>query len=1411
MQRHINVSLAVETSQIAKQIGAGFKGGDRIAASAGRSMGKAVTQAYAKEKGPDFDKLAADAERADKAVAASAEKGARARDTAARQVEIAEKRVQEVRERSVRQDSAVRDAEKALNDARKSGDAGAVAKAEQALADARDNVKPTSADMAAEDKLVKARDNLATTTQKAEGELKGYKAAQEKANGALKEAKAATDGAEDSTEKAGNAFTRMGDKVKNAFKGKFKGAFKPAEVEGEKSANEVEQEFRDAGDESGKGFGSTFKAGIAGFAGGIVATVGIDKLKDASKAIWGIGASFDEAYDTIRIGTGATGDAFESLKESTKSIASAIPADMETVGTTVADINTRLGLTGDTLETVASQYLQAGNILGEEVDIAATTAAFSAFKLEGDAVAGGMDTLFQVSQATGVGFNELADSVQKNAPALQNLGFSFEETASMVGLLDKSGLNADQVMSSLSRSLVNLSKDGEAPADAFQRVTGEIQGFVDAGDIAGATNLAAKVFGTRGASQFVGALQSGKLNMDELQSSLGATGDTILGLGEETADFPEKWQAFKNQALIALEPVGDAIFSLGGDAMGGLADWIKKVDFTAIATGVDNAIDLGKTVVSVFREQIIPALMDTVGWFKQNSYWLLPIASGILAIAAAWGVYKGVMLLVSGVTKAFKAVQAGLNAVMAMNPIGLIVLAIIGLAAAFVVAYKHSETFRNVVNGVWASIKAAAGAVAAWFMNYVWPVLQAVWAGIAAGALWLYNSAILPAWNGIKVAIGAVASWVMGTLVPWFQSAWQAIASSALWLYNNVITPVWNGIKLAIAIAVTAISLYIDLLKWYFTKVIAPVAMWLWNNVMKPVWNGIKAAIGAVVDWFKNTAWPIFSNVINWLRTKFEQFKLGLSIIWNAIKNNVINPVVTWFKNTAWPLISGVIDKLKAGFQSMKDRLKVIWDAVRNNVINPVVSWFKDTAWPLISGVIEKLKAGFQSMKDRLKTIWDGVKNNVIAPVANWLSDTLQPKIEGVTDNIKKAFEVMKDGVKKAWDGIKSAARVPAKFVVEDVYDKTIKETFNGVAEKLGLDTRLPNAKIGFASGGVLPGYTPGRDVHQFFSPTGGRLDLSGGEAIMRPEFTRAVGGAAGVAELNRRARRGEAFAGGGVWGKIKGVSGDAWDWLTDKASTIAEALADPLGVLTKLASKAMDLVPGGGMVRELVQKAGTNAATQGGQWLKDRLFGSEVDAGLVPSGGAGGSLGAAETLATSMGLRVTSRGRRGARTAQSGMVSLHALGRALDVAGSPSQMMAYFNAADARWSPAELLYSPAGSRNKHRSGRRYANTGATLRNHYSHVHIGFADGGVFGKPFLHDQGGWHNPGELSVNQTRRPEAVLTDSQWRTMSSLAEQNLAAGQTIVQVQAPSSEDPGTWGRRVAESLDLHRLAATAGGI
>src|SRR5690606_665984 len=44
-----------------------------------------------------------------------------------------------------------------------------------------------------------------------------------------------------------------------------------------------------------------------------------------------------------------------------------------------------------------------------------------------------------------------------------------------------------------------------------------------------------------------------------------------------------------------------------------------------------------------------------------------------------------------------------------------------------------------------------------------------------------------------------------------------------------------------------------------------------------------------------------------------------------------------------------------------------------------------------------------------------------------------------------------------------------------------------------------------FAKGCILPGYTPGRDVHTVPGPRG-PVGLPGGEAIMRPERTKAVG-----------------------------------------------------------------------------------------------------------------------------------------------------------------------------------------------------------------------------------------------------------------------------------------------------------------
>ena len=68
----------------------------------------------------------------------------------------------------------------------------------------------------------------------------------------------------------------------------------------------------------------------------------------------------------------------------------------------------------------------------------------------------------------------------------------------------------------------------------------------------------------------------------------------------------------------------------------------------------------------------------------------------------------------------------------------------------------------------------------------------------------------------------------------------------------------------------------------------------------------------------------------------------------------------------------------------------------------------------------------------------------------------------------------------------------------------TIPSTF--APQPYGLQRYLSQQSHAAGTARVLPGWTPGRDVHRFFSPTAGWLNLSGGEGIARPELVAAIG-----------------------------------------------------------------------------------------------------------------------------------------------------------------------------------------------------------------------------------------------------------------------------------------------------------------
>ncbi|WP_326755094.1 peptidoglycan DD-metalloendopeptidase family protein [Streptomyces hirsutus] len=303
-------------------------------------------------------------------------------------------------------------------------------------------------------------------------------------------------------------------------------------------------------------------------------------------------------------------------------------------------------------------------------------------------------------------------------------------------------------------------------------------------------------------------------------------------------------------------------------------------------------------------------------------------------------------------------------------------------------------------------------------------------------------------------------------------------------------------------------------------------------------------------------------------------------------------------------IIPDLIKKIRDWFNTGKRWIKEIWNAVWENTIGHAVSAGR-TVGEKVAGFARGVRDRFNDAKrwvsERWNSLWSGISERTTS-----MRKTVEGKVRDFKDNVVGFFKKAIEGIKTAWDKLQDVAKKPVKFMIETVFNKGIVGVWNATAAKLPGIGKINEMKLprGFASGGVLPGYSPGKDIHRFVSPTGGMLDLSGGEAIMRPEVTRVMG-RSGVETLNAAARQGgvqgvravlargiphQAFFGGGIFGdiwdkvtdnpvtdKVKDVVGKGVDWarggLADLAEKAFKALLGTLSVPTLKDAKWADAV----------------------------------------------------------------------------------------------------------------------------------------------------------------------------------------------------------------------------------------------
>jgi hypothetical protein len=318
-------------------------------------------------------------------------------------------------------------------------------------------------------------------------------------------------------------------------------------------------------------------------------------------------------------------------------------------------------------------------------------------------VSGSVDAFAQLQDATSVTqvkFGDAAGSVQR-----------FAETAdTSFGLSQRAALEATNTFGTFGKA-VGLT--GQPLADFSTQMTGlagDMASFAGTTPDEAVTALGAAFRGEYDPIERFGVLINKEMvNQKALQMGLAATSSEITKGDEIIA----------TRALI-MEQTGQAQgdFARTGDSVANSQKRVAAETENAQAALGEKLAPAYLVVLNAINQAItgVTAFLDVVGrvaavvWEWRDAITAVGVVLAILnartiAFNAVMAAYLIQQALVNTATKAWTAVQWLLNAALTANPVGLVVAAVAALVAGIVIAYNHSETFRNAVDRLFAKLK----------------------------------------------------------------------------------------------------------------------------------------------------------------------------------------------------------------------------------------------------------------------------------------------------------------------------------------------------------------------------------------------------------------------------------------------------------------------------------------------------------------------------------------------------------------------------------------------------------------------------------------------------------------------------------------------------------------------------------
>ena len=1181
----------------------------------------------------------------------------------------------------------------------------------------------------------------------------------------------------------------------------------------------VDREAAKTGKTSGSAFSSAFKGSMAGIAGAFAA-VGIGSfVKDAVNAA----GSLEQSVGAISSVFGSSAKDMQKWSKTAATNVGLTANEFNELGTL---IGSQLKNGGTAMEDLAPKTKE---LIGMGADLSsmfggttkdAVDALSSALKGERDPIERYGVSLNQAkidAEAAALGFEKVDGALSSEATQAATLSLIMKQTADAHGNFAKESdtfAHKQQVMAARWGDL--KTRIGEV----FMPVFAGAIGFFSEKAMPVITEVV-------GGMQAFGAA-FGDAGTDVTSSGIAGFLERLgLGLGGIWALVSKGDFNGKLRGAFGWEedhPMVAGILTIR-DAALGLYDLLVMGDFSPsvrAAFGWEEDHPMVNGILDL-RDGVIAAkdsLVDAGGWVVKNRDWLLTLAVAVGSVVAAYKTYTTALAVhaatvaiystvstLAGGAQAFFAGAAftaalgvtALNTALKANLFGIIALAVIGLVAGLTYFFTQTEAGKAIVAAAWAGIQSVVGGVVDWFTKDALPAVQ----GFVGGVIGFFEDLgrnAAPAIKGVQDGVGGVVSFFEGTVAPAFRTVFEGLGSAVKtvfdgigavfnWLYLAIVKPVFDGITTAINGVIAVFQGIYNFLKpafdsigvilngfrmffegvfnlvvAYIQKIVIPLFMVFWDRIVEAFagvsaaindwWGDVTAAFSAVGTaigvWWDGVV-AVFNTVVNYIRNT-------LSAAFTWFRDNVITPVwntVTSVVRTAWTNISNIFNTVITFIRTV---LSTAFTWLRDNVITPVWNGIRNAisvAWTFIRGIFEGIG---RFLRDTLGPVFTWLRDNVIKPV--W--DRIQSIIKNVwekgvrpvftalsdfiTKTIPKAFEDGVGFVKKAWDGLQEVAKAPVRFVIDTVINDGLIAGFNNIARPLGVKelgrVALP---AGFADGGYTgPGhkYKPAGIVHA-------------GEYVFTKEQTQR----AGVGNLAALAGSLSGYARGGIVNPLKQMALTQGYNRVHKGIDLAAAVGTP--VFASQGGRVTWAGPG-------VQAPGV----WGGNEI--HIAGDGIETWFAHLSQIGVKLGQQVRAGQQIGL-----------SGNTGISSGPHLHFGTFAGGWPNDIdpMAYLGGAGipsgGGFNPIAGIIDGLMSKIKEAGGGPFADIaigiGKKVIDGASKFITNFLSGNTDKKgsatATLYDGGGWlENTGgaQLVQHNKRKPDAVLSSSQWDTMTRIAD-------------------------------------------